>query len=107
MSRFEKAIVITALVYMAIYVPYFLILAASGCLGVDVPLSAIFPFHLLGMALNFAALIVTIRDLYLRPFPNPNSKLTWLLVILYTGGIGWLVYLFRHAMLPRPNLDSK
>ena len=107
MSRIEKAIVITALVYMAFYIPYFFIQMFRIEQGIDVPMSAINPFHFLGMALNFAAIIVTIRDLYLRSFPNPNSKLTWLLVILYTGGIGWLVYVFRHAMRPRPDLDSK
>jgi hypothetical protein len=100
-KRTERAIVITALAYLAAYIPYFLVQMVRATNGAQVSPEAIFPLHFLGMALNFAALVVTIRDLYLRPFGNPNAKLTWLLLILVTGGIGWLVYLFRHAFKPR------
>lgn len=106
MKGLERAIVITALLYMALYVPYFLAQGYRMSQGSNVSPYAIFPPHFLCMALNFLALVLTIRDLYLRPFADPNRKLTWLLVILLTGGIGWLVYIFRHAMKPRANLDS-
>lgn len=92
---------LTALAYMAAYVPYFLVQVVRGIHGVQVSPEAIFPLHFLGMALNLAALVVTVRDLYLRSFANPNAKLTWLLLILFTGGIGWLVYVFKHAFKPR------
>jgi hypothetical protein len=100
-TRTERAVVITALAYMAAYLPYLLVQMVRATNGAQVSPEAIFPFHFLGMALNFAALVVTIRDLYLRPFVNPNTKLTWLLLILVTGGIGWLVYVFKHAFKPR------
>jgi hypothetical protein len=58
------------------------------------------------MVFNFTALIVTIRDLYLRSFNNPNDKLTWLLLMMLTGGIGWFVYLWRYAFRPRPSVAS-
>lgn len=101
MKGIERAIVIGALVYMALYVPYFFVQMYRSEHGVPVSPLAIFPFHFLCMALNVVAVILTIRDLYLRPFANPNSKLTWLLLIHWTGGIGWLVYVFRHALRPR------
>ncbi len=101
MSRTERAIVITALAYMIIYFAYFLMQMYLAANGRQVSPWAILPYHFLGMGLSIAGLIVTIRDLYLRPFANPNSKLTWLLLILLTGGIGWLVYIFRHALHPR------
>ena len=92
---------ITALAYMAMYIPYFLVQIVRATNGAHVSPVAIFPLHFLGMALNFAALVVTIRDLYLRSFVNPNAKLTWLLLILVTGGIGWFVYVFKYAFKPR------
>jgi hypothetical protein len=60
-----------------------------------------FTLHFLGMALTIAAFVLTIRDLYKRSFPNPNQKLTWLLLITWTGGIGWLIYLFKYAFKAR------
>ncbi len=101
MNRVEKAVVLGALLYMVLYIPYFLIQVFRIESGIGVPLWAILTPHFLGMAWNLVALILTIRDLYLRPFANPNSKLTWLLLITYTGGIGWLVYIFKHAFRPR------
>lgn len=106
MKGLERAIVIAALLYTALYIPYFFAQMYRFSLGINVSPYAIFPLHFLGMALNFLALILTIRDLYLRPFADPNRKLTWLLVILLTGGIGWLVYVFRHALKPRTRLDA-
>lgn len=63
----------------------------------DVP-----PFLLaLTMLLSIAAVVLIFRDLYKRRFPNPNSKLTWLLVMVFTGGIGMVVYVLRHALHAR------
>ena len=103
MRGFERGFVVYALVYIAIYSVVFLGTAiCSTITETDRAMLVLLPFHFLGMVQNFVALVLTIRDLYKRPFPNPNSKLTWLLLILLTGGIGWIVYLFRHALKPRP-----
>ncbi len=102
MKGAERAIVITALVYMAAYVPYFLVQMYRIKQDAQPPLLAIVIPHLVGMTLNFIALVLTLRDLYLRSFPKPNDKLTWALLILLTGGIGWLVYVFKYALKPRP-----
>ena len=106
MTRTERAIVIAALAYMAVYIPYLLVQMRRAANGEQVSPEAIFPFHFLGMGLNFMALIVTIKDLYLRPFANANAKLTWILLILVTGGIGWLVYVFKYAFKPRMSANA-
>ena len=100
MRGIEKAIVLWALAYMAIYIPFFFF--AGSRVTPDQFLEIIIPLHLAGIVQNFLALALTIRDLYKRPFPNPNQKLTWCLLITWTGGIGWLVYIFKHALKPRP-----
>lgn len=102
-ERCEKAVIVLSLAYMACYLPYALILGLRGNLDSQfqhAPASIFVP-HFIGMALNFIAIVVTFRDLYLRSFPNPNSKVTWSMLILATGGIGWLVYVFKHALKPR------
>ncbi len=102
MTRIEKAIVVVACVYMLLYIPYFTIqMYRVTHTFAEPPLLTIAIPHFTGMALNFAALIVTFRDLYRRPFPDPSDKLTWGLLILLTGGIGWLVHLFKFAFKPR------
>lgn len=100
MSRGERLFVLWTLAYMVVYSAVFVSIAYRD---VQPSLSWLLTFHFLGMAQNFAALFLTIRDLYKRPFPNPNQKLTWALLILCTGGIGWLVYIFKHAIKPRPS----
>lgn len=99
MKRIEKTIVFTAIANMLIYVPVFVTCVVSKPL--ELPIS-LMTWHFGGMILNLAAIITTFRDLYRRPFSEPNDKLTWCLIILYTGGIGWLVYIFKHALKPRP-----
>lgn len=87
MKGAERAFVIWALAYLAVY----LVIAVSVACAVHPDSSSIrylIPFHLLGFAQNVAALILTIKDLFQREFPNPNDKLKWLLLILLTGGVG-------------------
>ena len=99
MNRLERAIVLWALGYMAVYLPFVILTIERNP---DLDFETIAPFHVLGMVQNFVALILTIRDLYRRPFPCPNDKVTWTLLILCTGGIGGIVYVFRYALKPRP-----
>jgi hypothetical protein len=99
MRGLERFIVIWALVYTALYLPFFLV--ADRLLRPDQFFAVLLPLHFLGMAQNLAALVLTIRDLYKRNLPTENAKLTWLLLILTTGGIGWLVYVFKYALKPR------
>ncbi len=100
MGRIERMIVIWALAYMAVYMPFFF--AGPHFLSQEQFFRFMVPLHFLGMAQNLIALILTIRDLYKRPFPHENQKLTWALLITCTGGIGWLIYVFKYALKPRP-----
>ena len=100
MRGLEKAFVLWALGYTVVYLCLFVSAAIAQSERAFV---ALLPFHFLGMLQNVIAFILTIRDLYRRPFQNPNSKVTWTLLILCTGGIGWVVYIFRHALKPRPD----
>jgi len=44
--------------------------------------------------------IIVIRDIYLRSFPNPNTKVTWtILVLMFWPSI--LAYLYKHGFHPR------
>jgi hypothetical protein len=100
MGRFERAFVLWSLVYLVVYGFVFTVVAVRQ----DERFDSLIPFHILGMVQNFAAFLLTIRDLYRRDFSNPNSKLTWLLMMFFTGGIGWFVYLYLHGLRPRPSL---
>ena len=99
MIGFERAFVLWSLAYMACYVPLSIFVAASGMMDRLWPV--VLPLHLLGMAQNLVAVVLTIRDLYKRPFPRPNEKLTWGLLIVCTGGVGWVAYVFKHALKTR------
>lgn len=104
MRGWERFIVLWALGYMAVYVPFFFAFfawATGNHARVEFVYSIVLPFHFLGMGSNLAALIVTIRDLYKRPFPRANDKVTWCLLITWTGGIGWLVYVFKYGLKRR------
>ena len=106
MRGFERWFVLWSLGYMIVYFPVFFVVIFSTMATESNAFWYIMPFHFLGMFQNLMALILTIRDLYLRRFPGENDKLTWLLVILLTGGIGWLIYVFMYALKPRADGEN-
>lgn len=103
MRGLQRYTVLIAIGNMVIYVPIFLFLMMRAeSSGIEPKIVTLLPWHFAGMLLNLLAIFATIQDLYLRDFPHPNSKLTWCLLIVFTGGIGWIVYIFKHALKPRP-----
>ena len=75
------------------------LLSFNGLLGSSTnPLG---PYAPIVFIVSLIALILTVIDLYKRQFTNSNSKITWLLVLALTGGIGWVFYIFKHAIKPR------
>lgn len=106
MNRLERTIVLAALGNMAIYIGTMVVISIMSGTNPAPPGSAFFAWAISVVLLNYAGLIVTIRDLYLRAFNNPNDKLTWLLLMMLTGGIGWFVYLWRHGLRTRANVPS-
>lgn len=97
-SKLECSFVLYALGYTAVYVPIFVIVILRSPQQF---FSVLLPFHLLGMTQNLVAFVLTIRDLYVRRFSQPNQKPTWLLLIVTTGGVGRIVYIFKYALKPR------
>jgi len=93
MNRFEKAFLIFYVVYTAAYIPFFVRFAQTH-------MRVLVPFHLFGMALGAGFLFVVFRDLYKRSFQNPNTKITWtILILMFCPSV--LVYLFKYAFKPR------
>ena len=93
MNRFEKAFVIFYFVYILAYIPCFFLLMPRYW-------SVVMPFHFFGMAIGIPVLIIVLRDVYKRTFPNPNTKVTWtILVLLFWPSI--LVYLYKYGFHPR------
>lgn len=105
MNKLEKFIVAFVVLWALVYTPVFLYLFFVQIPSPDTFMT-LMPFHLLGMALNGVAFIITIRDLYLREFEKENAKITWALLIFLTGGIGWLIYVFKYAVKPRVQAAS-
>ncbi len=86
---------------MAVYIPFFFALGFGtkfGMINNDIPFAFIAIPHFICMFLNFFAFALSIRDLYHRDFPDPNAKLTWSLLFFLTGGIGWIVYVFKYIL---------
>ena len=98
MNRIEKAVLLCALIAQVVVI-------ALGIhdLGSEPPGPSSAPGWMLAltMLLSLAAVALIFRDLYKRPFPNPNAKLTWVLIMAFTGGIGIVIYALRHAVRPR------
>ena len=93
MNRYEKAFMVFYWLYMLAYVLCFFLLFPR------------YPdyttlFQVFGMVPGVAMLIIVFRDLYKRHFPNPNSKITWTILILaFWPSI--LVYLCKYGFHPR------
>ena len=99
MNHAERAFVIFYWVYMFVYIPYFIVVAVTGLMD-HYFFYGVMPFHFVGMLMGIPMLIVVFRDLYKRSFPNPNSKITWtILMLMFWPSI--LAYLYRHGFRPR------
>ena len=100
MSKWEKGLCIFALLYTLVYMPVFFAVGLSG--RIEQYFLLIIPFHLFGMMINLAFLIIVIRDIYKREFPDPNSKVTWtVLILMFWPSV--LVYLPKYGFKPRDN----
>jgi hypothetical protein len=93
MNRFERGFTIFYFVYAIAYIPCFILLMPRH-------FWQLLPFHFFGMAIGIPMLIIVFRDVYKRTFPNPNTKVTWtILMLLFWPSI--LVYLYKYGFRPR------
>jgi len=93
MSTLEKRIVLSGLIYSAIYLPAF-VLFSEDRVGVFIP------FHVLAMASIITVATLAFKDLYQRRFLSREAKLKWLTFMLLFGP-AIIIYLFKHAFKPR------
>ncbi|MHB0961531.1 MAG: hypothetical protein ACYC0X_26435 [Pirellulaceae bacterium] len=83
---------------IVIYLCCFLAIAVTGAF--ERLLFYELPFHFLGMAMGIPMLIILFHDLYKRHFPNPNSKVTWtILMLMFWPSIP--VYLYKYGFRAR------
>ena len=98
MNRIEKTVLFCALIAQVVVI-------ALGIhdLGSEPPGPSSVPswMKVLTVLVSLAAVVLVFRDLYERQFPNPNAKITWVLIMAFTGGIGIVIYALRHAVRPR------
>ncbi len=98
MGRAEKSFVIFYFCYILVYMCCFLAMTFTGAM--DRLFFYVIPFHLFGMVIGIPMIIIVFRDLFKRDFPNPNSKVTWtILMLMFVPSI--LVYLYKHGFRPR------
>ena len=93
MNKIEKFICVAYWPLAIIYIPFFFTILPQY--------SHILIFlHLSLMAFGLLLLIVIIRDIYKRDFPNPNTKVTWtILTLMFWPSI--FVYLYKYGFRPR------
>lgn len=95
MNKFEKFFSIFYILYIVIYGFFFF-----NMMNNPENFNRIIPFHMFGMALGLAFLIIVVRDIFKRKFKNPNSKAIWAtLLIAFAPSI--LIYLPKYAFKPR------
>lgn len=98
MNPYERLFVLWA---VSCTVGYSVVLAIALDSNSAASIEALIPFHFLFLGLNLVVLVLIVRDLYRRDFATANQNLTWGLLILGTGGVGALLYLYFHGLRPR------
>ena len=96
MARWEKTLSIVTFAYVIGYMVFFF----SVVMRRETEPIDLLPWHLLGMGCSFTLMVTIIRDIYLRSFPNPNSKINWVLAVIFL----WPIipyYLWKYGFRPR------
>jgi len=100
MNRGEKAFLLFCAAYVLAYLP---------CLFLFAPnpnhFWPILSLHIVCMILGVPVVIIVFRDLYKRHFSNPNTKVTWaILMVLFAPSI--IVYVCQYGIHPRVKADG-
>ena len=101
LSRIEKALFLSPYVYLAVVLLPVMVWSWNsgydrlfGVMGVD-KLVVLF-----GLLVG-SSMATVLRDLCIRKLPEGVSKFRWFLLMVYTCGVGYYVYVFRYAWRPR------
>jgi hypothetical protein len=101
MARWERVVTVICFVYVVVYGAYFMSLVTSANFrNAEYPLMP--SLHLLGMALSLLMVILVIRDILRRSFPDPNAKVAWALLVVFGNVIAIPIYLWKYGFRPRP-----
>jgi hypothetical protein len=105
MGRVERAFIVWVLFCVLVYMGF--------CLTWLLRNGSVFPhfrfwplIQFLFSLQNLVALLLTARDVQMRPSLTWEQKNIWLGLILLTFGIGWVIYLWKYAFRPRRVLDN-
>ena len=94
MNKIEKRFCIFYMAYFAVYSIFFITSIKH------VGIKTILPFHMFGMVISVVFLILIFRDLYKRNFQKPNTKMMWIILMLFFSP-SIFIYLFKHGFKPR------
>jgi len=98
MGTKERWVVLSFLLVALLYVPVFAWVVVHSERGIA---SALIPVHIFVGAHGWVVVVLSLRDLHLRPATDPNWKMHWTLIILLTAGIGLAAYFIMHGRKPR------
>lgn len=109
MNRAERRFVIATLVFVATYIPAFIatiLLTWNSSREVGLWVGyVLFPFHSLVIVFCFAVVYLAIRDLFRRDTAElAFSRMSWLCIILGTGGWGAFPYCFFQGFKPHASV---
>ena len=100
MERVERAFIVWVLFCVLIYIAF----CSTWLLrnGLVFPHFRFWPLiQVLFSLQNLVALLLTARDVQMRPSLTGEQKIIWLGLIFLTFGIGWVVYLWKYGFRPR------
>ena len=103
MKPWQKSVVILAIVYITQFVlwPWMAPQAFQNFMSRPMGPRSFFVLFWIALVLATASITVTFADLYWRQFNSPRARTIWLLVLLFCGTPGWLVYLWKHGFRSR------
>ncbi len=94
MNLIEKLFSLAAMLFAIALVALLVLLPELRRTETLLPLAGV------GLLVNVGLMVIVLRDIFLRPFPQPTDKYLWLALVLFC----WpaiLVYLFRHGFRRR------
>lgn len=94
MNTFEKTFSFLALLFEIGLISFFLIWPQFQRLSILLPAS------FFGLLVNTGLIFLIFRDIYLRSFTNPKTKIFWVVIILLIWPAS-LVYLLQHGIRKR------
>ena len=104
MGPFERAIALTGGFCSAIFFP---LMGMLALLAFDTAFRVALQVGTFVVPGCLVALVLTLRDLYLRRLPDRSTKILWVVLVLVTEGIGQVLYVYRYGLPPRSSSPTQ